>query len=123
MFVKSIGVNIGQYNNQGCLPQDINKGFKGEYVWLRPEYTTNKRKAATGFHIMISGERLYDANDVHHRDLAIGAGGQYRYLIAEYNGPNKITTVWLSEDKQGCGSTGDINAGRGGRYLYLCWSY
>ncbi|CAG2111498.1 unnamed protein product [Medioppia subpectinata] len=116
-------VNYGQYNNHSCLLEDINAGFKGEFVYLRPEYTPIYTQAATGFHVVTADGPLYDKNDPAHWDLAKGTGGKYRYIVTEYSGHRKVNNVWLSEQAQGERHTSDINSGRGGRYLYLCWNF
>lgn len=115
----SVQANDGQSN-------DINKGFGGKYVWLQVVWTSDINKAVTGFHfVKQSGE------DPHYQDLAKGAGGDYRYLIP-LKQPNynfRLTQVKLfRSDKEitqfpagYVGHTTDINAGRGGTFLYLAW--
>mmetsp|Transcript_26962 Transcript_26962/g.29398 ORF Transcript_26962/g.29398 Transcript_26962/m.29398 type:complete len:302 (-) Transcript_26962:68-973(-) len=104
---------------------DINKGFGGKYVWLQVVWTKELSDAATGFlFIKQSGE------DKRYQDLAKGAGGDYRYLIplAQPNYNFRLREVKLFRgDKEITqfpgydGHTTDINAGRGGTYLYLAW--
>lgn len=116
-WVKDIDVIYGS-SNYSTLPQDINKGFQGEYVFLKPIYTANRSEAATKFKLKIVMFALP------YRDLAKGTGGSYRYLLPvnDLDVNRKITRIWLSGDQEGDGYTGDINRGRGGRYLYLNWS-
>jgi len=101
-----------------CLPEDINKGFEGKYVYIKPIYTTTESQGVTSFSLIIdkNSKSGYD-------DLAKGTGGDYRYLIPERGSGRKIKNVFLSENVQGDGHTGDINKNRGGRYLYLCWYF
>ncbi|KAI0972087.1 hypothetical protein F4678DRAFT_431114 [Xylaria arbuscula] len=111
---------------------DINHTFGGEYVWLVPEWTDDRDKAATFFEVSITG-----SSQAGRDDLAKGAGGDYRYLIprvdvhlenkikrlALYRKPNSQGPVH-SSDIEGRGYTDfstDINAGRGGDYLHLIW--
>lgn len=100
------------------LPQDINKGYQGSYVYLKPIFTTNRNEAATKFKLKIGIFSLP------HRDLAKGAGGAYRYLLPvnDIAVNKKITRIWLSENQEGDGYTSDINKNRGGRFLYLNWN-
>lgn len=121
-WVKDIDVIYGNsktdYTGEHTLPQDINKGFQGKYVFLRPTFTTNRMEAATKFNLLIESLPLS------HRDLALGSGGAYRYILPvnDINVTRKISRIWLSEREEGDGYTGDINRGRGGRYLFLNWS-
>ncbi|KAI0404132.1 hypothetical protein F4802DRAFT_607591 [Xylaria palmicola] len=111
---------------------DINNGFGGEYVWLTTEWTDDLDKAATYFEVRITGSAQAGLDD-----LAKGAGGDYRYLIAQQDAhvEKKIRRLALyrksnsegpvtSSDIAGRGYTDfstDINAGRGGDYLHLIW--
>lgn len=62
-------------------------------------------------------------------DISKGDGKDlYRYIHAHYrpNGDwaNKaIEKVYLTEEPMGDGHTADLNKDRGGRFLYLCWTY
>jgi len=90
-----------------------------------------QNQAATSFQIAIQGNR-----NPSYVDLAAGAGGAYRYLMRMFNAQSRtrIEKVGLLRGtvKQGplyskrrnygwddC--TSDINAGRKGDYLYVCW--
>jgi len=68
-------------------------------------------------------------------DLAAGAGGDYRYLSVLTNSPGLPTlpiinsvSLWRTGERQNgppngySGITNDINAGRGGDYLYIIWT-
>jgi len=101
------------------LNEDINQGFGSAYVWLRPVLTTDQSEAASGF------EFLRQRNPaIGFQDLARGAKGDYRYIKALTEGGAAVTKVWLQEahpaDEDTC--TINLNTGRGGRNLYLCWA-
>lgn len=74
---------------------------------------------------MIQGEA-----DSRYNDLAKGAKGKYRYLVPiKQSGKGLITEVMLYRSNSAVddfgptysGHTIDINEGRKGGYLYLCW--
>uniref|UniRef100_T1IMR4 Uncharacterized protein n=1 Tax=Strigamia maritima TaxID=126957 RepID=T1IMR4_STRMM len=109
------------------LNTDINGGFGGDYVWLVPVWTTNPAEAATSIQVIIQ-----DGNNGQYKDMAKGAGGSYRYVkMAHDSASNERITelkLWRTPDggskpsKNGWNYwTGDINANRGGDYLYICW--
>ncbi|KAK7032626.1 hypothetical protein VNI00_012889 [Paramarasmius palmivorus] len=113
---------VTDLNNSG---NDINKGFHGEYVYLTPITTNNPNDAATSFKIVIQSHA-----DPEKKDLAKGAGGDYRYVIPMRDpGARKITSARLlrSGSKQDYPPSGfnglstDINQGRKGDYLYIVW--
>ncbi|KAI1255445.1 hypothetical protein MGN70_003511 [Eutypa lata] len=73
-----------------------------------------------------------------YNDLAMGTGGDFRYIRGSHDGEDGITKVGLfrldkelspEEIKERIGQSGfshyseDINKGRGGEYLYLIWAY
>uniref|UniRef100_T1IT88 Uncharacterized protein n=1 Tax=Strigamia maritima TaxID=126957 RepID=T1IT88_STRMM len=106
---------------------DINGGFDGDHVWLVPVWTTNPAIAATSIEVIIQRRE-----NNRYSNLARGAGGPYRYLkmITDSVSNERITNLklWRSKDKTSKpslegwkGWTGDINADRGGDYLYICW--
>ncbi|KAI0265965.1 hypothetical protein BC834DRAFT_824277 [Gloeopeniophorella convolvens] len=108
-------------------PEDINKGFKGKYVWLVPVWGTDTRKAINNVDLVIQGKA-----DNRYQDLAKGAKGDFRYLIPVHtaNNPQYITDLKLLRTPHSTqpdpnsgytGTTGDINKGRKGDYLYLIW--
>lgn len=66
---------------------DINRGFKGKYVWLVPRWTLDTDKAATSFDIFIQKDPVSGW-----KDLAAGAGGNYRYVVTN-NDKNKARKV------------------------------
>ncbi|GJE88313.1 hypothetical protein PsYK624_043960 [Phanerochaete sordida] len=106
--------------------EDINGGFGGKYVWLRPVYTLDPAAAASRFDLVVQ-----DGAHAAWPDLAKGAGGQFRYLRAVRDGMAhaKMTHLTLFRggflervDQWGwVGKTGDINGGRKGDFLYLAW--
>ncbi|EAU83124.1 hypothetical protein CC1G_11650 [Coprinopsis cinerea okayama7 len=108
---------------------DVNADKKGNYVWLVPEYTRKYKDALTGLDFV-----QQDHKDDRYMDLAKGAGGSYRYLVPAYNTreKNKFTECTLLRSNHGIslsqvknwgwsGMTLDINAGRGGDFLYVLW--
>lgn len=110
---------------------DINKGQGGKYVWLRPIWTDDVSQGITGIEFVRQAEHNDD-----YKDLAKGAGGDYRYLklLKDAQSKRRITEVglWRSpKDSNGnrypptdrfCFRTEDINAGRGGDYLFLAYN-
>jgi len=130
---------------------DINKGHGGKYVWIVPLYTDDKAKAAIGFNFV--KRTAEDQFSWTNRDLAEGAGGNYRYLVPERQRDDHsedgfpilslslkregTLTQWMQTGEDGLiggkfkqavidgeyrGHSGDINAGRGGDYLFLCYT-
>ncbi|KAI9933968.1 hypothetical protein ASPWEDRAFT_168245 [Aspergillus wentii DTO 134E9] len=111
---------------------DINRGFGGSFVWLRPNYTNSPSHAATYFRLITDHNSSEE-----YTDLAHGAGHMYRYFIPIPNAhvKQKIIQVALLrkqgsavgiDDVKGRGFddfSPDINRGRGGDYLHLVWRY
>ncbi|KAF3904554.1 hypothetical protein ABW21_db0202022 [Orbilia brochopaga] len=122
-YIKTVSVVYGSRPGDAD-PHDVNQGMGGEYTWIVPEYTSKRSEAASGFQVEIT-----KVKDLHAPDLSKGDGREYfRYLHAFYTfgGIAAITRVWLSTTKgtnEGHGRTEDINKGRGGNFLYLCWEY
>lgn len=107
---------------------DINAGFGGAYVWLVAQWTTKLEERATGIEIAI--QRRANNN---YKDLAKGAGGQFRYIIIQRDTHRSevITNIALYRRRNSRDTptssgwmhmTGDINRRRRGDYLYLCWN-
>ncbi|KAG8712767.1 hypothetical protein FRC08_014114 [Ceratobasidium sp. 394] len=120
-FIQRLEV-VYEHTNNAVDGEDINKGFGGEYIYLVPRYTSNPKEAARGFSVVTSVQEDWCATDI-----STGDGrALYRYIQAHYRpeGDGRpITSVHLQEQLMGDGHTGDLNKGRGGRYLYLCWKY
>ncbi|KAL2823531.1 hypothetical protein BDW59DRAFT_163108 [Aspergillus cavernicola] len=106
---------------------DVNSGFGGKYVWLSPKYNSDS-DGVTSIRIIVQGDA-----DSSYSDLAKDAGGDYRYLRLERGGSG-ITNVRILRRKDSVdfntvkslgfsGFSSDINAGRGGDFLYLVWKY
>ncbi|KAH7098458.1 hypothetical protein BKA62DRAFT_660766, partial [Auriculariales sp. MPI-PUGE-AT-0066] len=101
---------------------DINKGFKGKFVWLVPEWTSNPTKAVGNFEIVISDLEISGM-----QDLSKGAGGKYRYLRPYRDnhraieiGLLRLRTIKMTKPYGGWDAiTTDINEGRGGDFLYI----
>ncbi|KAI9147015.1 hypothetical protein HJFPF1_13045 [Paramyrothecium foliicola] len=105
---------------------DLNKGFKGKFVWIRAYRATKPSEMMN--HIW----RDVLDNPIEGRDdIAKGAGGSYRYLqwSNDMRANHFISSIWVwrtKEEKHSppegwSGKTDDINAGRGGDYLYIIW--
>jgi len=129
-YVADIEVNNtgGPAPPPGYLSEDINKGFGGEYVWLKPIRTNDSSRAASAFRFYKTPTRNDDYDD-----LAKGTGGEYRYLERVQDGKQYITSIELiSIEKLTAGIlqeyfgrdgwTSNLNEGRGGRVLYLGWN-
>ncbi|KAI0384023.1 hypothetical protein F5Y04DRAFT_278021 [Hypomontagnella monticulosa] len=112
---------------------DINSGKGGKFVWLHPEWTSVKEEAVSNLSFEKSSSAVKNYND-----LAMGAGGDFRYILTSKGGNQAVTKVGLfrvqeqlssDEIKSWIGQSGytdytkDINGGRGGDYLYLIWAY
>ncbi|GAB7357357.1 hypothetical protein MBLNU459_g8304t1 [Dothideomycetes sp. NU459] len=105
---------------------DINKGFNGDYVWLKVHTAQQTSQIVDNIWTLVQGDQITTQND-----LAKGAGGDYRYLEWTNNlGSRRFITdvaLWRTSDAQHGppsgwdGKTDDINKGRGGSYLYLVW--
>ncbi|KAH6870917.1 hypothetical protein B0T10DRAFT_611422 [Thelonectria olida] len=134
-FVSAIEVIYTDDNNKpqhtlteldGADP-DINKGFKGKYVWLRLRHATKPEEMVNHIWRDYLDNPLPDRGD----DLSAGAGGLYRYLQWSHDMRAKYFVssvfVWRSSKEQNsppagyAGKTDDINKGRGGDFLYLVW--
>lgn len=118
-FVQLHGHEFDRNNNFN----DINKGFGGKFVYLKPEWTTNGQDAVDNVQIIIQGSSLPGFDD-----LAKGAGGDFRYALTQNRGATeKISEIVLWEGELFSTPVGwnartiDINRGRGGRFLYLVW--
>ncbi|RYP25855.1 hypothetical protein DL767_008246 [Monosporascus sp. MG133] len=103
--------------------EDINKGYGGQYVYLRPQYTSNRNEAACGFSLYTTYVEDLCANDISKGD----GHDLYRYINVYHKldneGTRVIGSVYLREERMGDGQTDDLNKDRGGRDLYLCWKY
>lgn len=107
---------------------DINKGFQGDFVYLKPVWTTDRSKAADNIKFYIEDDFPQWAKDRGLKDLATGAGGDFRFIEALNEGSNKKIVQTKLFDTQLARTpdtwtdfTIDINKGRGGRYLYCVW--
>ena len=71
---------------------DINAKFGGKFVWMVPRWITDITKAATSFAIFIHTHSVPGR-----KDLAAGAGGDYRYVITNHdeNNPRKVIAASL----------------------------
>ena len=129
MYVSGIDV-VNQDDRgapEGYLEEDVNKGFGGKYVYIKPVFTDDILLGSSGFKLIISEN---ENNNPIAKDLSIGAGdlgaGRFRYIVPRFNdGDRKVTEIKLVEDLNNDfnSCTQDINKGRGGRELYLCWKY
>ncbi|KAI1417058.1 hypothetical protein F5Y13DRAFT_185890 [Hypoxylon sp. FL1857] len=112
---------------------DINSGFGGKFVWLHPEWTSVNEEAISDLSFEKSSSPVRNYNN-----LAMGAGGDFRYIQASRNGIDALTKAGLFRVQEHLSPeeiqsrieqsgfthySGDINEGRGGDYLYLLWAY
>ena len=104
---------------------DINCGYGGKYVYIEAESTYNPKDALTNIQFIRQGAAAQG-----YSDLAIGAGGDYRYILETRaaNAQLRVGSVMkLLRSKnavtvvRGWNKTADINEGRGGDYLYLLY--
>ena len=102
-FISGIKVHYG--NKESDAPEDrvrewnrksddTNYGMKGKYCWIIPQYTTDTAQA-TSFENRIQGPA-----DPKFKDLAAGAGGDYRYIvpIRDQRTTTKVTQLVLFRD-------------------------
>ncbi|EUC58377.1 hypothetical protein RSOL_250110 [Rhizoctonia solani AG-3 Rhs1AP] len=122
-YVAGLSVRYG--DKDGTIDgEDINKGFGGLYVYLTEYRTASRAGAARGFELAMSSTEDSSASA---NDISKGDGLQYfRYIKTIYSptGANcPVRSVHLRESFDGFdGHTEDLNKGRGGRFLYLCWN-
>ncbi|KAJ3278975.1 hypothetical protein HDU79_001035 [Rhizoclosmatium sp. JEL0117] len=102
---------------------DINKGFGGAYVSLEPIWTSKAWEACSGIRFWKSknGQSGYT-------DMAKGTGGEYRYIEVTRSPGPKIVEVRLWRTSRGSKPSvlgykycDNLNEGRGGDDLYVCW--
>ena len=102
------------------------KVLEVNYIYIKPVYSSDTSAAASGFDVVIKNS---EENNSLAKDVSKGAGdlgaGKYRYIIPQYTlGSPKVKSIVIVENLSEEGScTQDINKGRGGRSLYLCWQY
>ena len=111
------------YGNTGAPSYtDINEGFHGKEVQIKPIWTYDKSKAASGFELVISD---IEDNTTNNENIANGSGGKFRYIIPKYTSyAPKITDILIVQDRQqDMNCTDDINKERLGPHLYLCWEF
>jgi Endonuclease/Exonuclease/phosphatase family len=112
--------------------RDINRHFGGETTVLLASWTSDERAAATGFRVVVQKKRGSEFEDA--VDMAKGAKGrEHRFLVAErdLSSDRVVTDVALWRTRSASsdpverggyhGKTADINRGRKGDYLYICW--
>ncbi|KAI0118094.1 hypothetical protein F4776DRAFT_666125 [Hypoxylon sp. NC0597] len=102
------------------------------YVWLVPVYTYDPDEAGTSFNILIQSNSVEGW-----KDLAKGAGGDYRYVrvVQDSSIAQKAVALTLVRMQDSApaenilarlgpgwdGARRDINENRGGDYLYFAW--
>ncbi|KAF1993716.1 hypothetical protein P154DRAFT_527585 [Amniculicola lignicola CBS 123094] len=105
---------------------DINKGFGGKYVYIRPLLTMDRSKAISS--LSIFRPKTEDKARV---NLATGAKGGFRYVNVYRDANLRPVTrlLLLRSDKKvtqlpnGFNEIStDINEGRGGDFLHLVWN-
>lgn len=108
----------------GGKGNDLNKGFGGKFTYLVAKSTTNRKDAATGFHLVRNKNSMKGKG----RDFAEGAGGDHRYIERETTGNKPIlwNTLELYRDGKNAYSgakshTVDLNQGRKKDFLHLLW--
>ena len=126
LFVSDINVAVQMLSGapDGYIDLDINDGlhslFHNWYAYIGPTFTAIDTEAATSFRLLIRNNPISGL-----KDLADGMGGKYRYIekVTELN-QQKITSVHITDSKTNTGFDGcsdNINEGRGGKDLFLCW--
>ena len=126
LFVSDINVAVQMLTGapDGYIDLDINDGlhslFHNWYAYIGPIFTAIDTEAATSFRLLIQDNSISGL-----KDLADGMGGKYRYLkkVSEPN-KQKIISIHLTDSNTNTGFDGcteNINEGRGGKDLFLCW--
>ena len=104
-----------------CPGLHILSTISGEYVYVRPLYTSERNEAACGFSVLTTYQQDLNADD-----YSAGDGKDlYRYLCTHkrHDKSQVVTRIYLSSKQDGDGFTDDLNKDRGGRYFYLNWMY
>jgi len=110
----------------GYLPEDTNDGhgFWSKFVYVKARVEVSAF-GCSGFEFRRSEDEMHFDRST--GDLAERSGGDYRYLVPVGTVAPEfaVKRVWWQEGggNNGGNCTGDINEGRGGRYLYFCWSH
>ncbi|KAH8423406.1 uncharacterized protein LDX57_001165 [Aspergillus melleus] len=114
---------------------DINSGYGGRFVWLQPEWTSDRERAISHLSFTKSDTEIRNYNDI---TVRVSAKDSYRYIITEREGETKIVNVALLRTPENLSSdqiltrikqsgfhhfSTDLNQGRGGDYLYVLWAY
>ena len=126
LYVSDINVAVQMLSGapDGYIDSDINEGlhslFHNWYAYIGPTFTAIGTEAATSFRLLIQDNSISGL-----KDLADGMGGKYRYLekVSEPN-KQKIISIHLTDSNTNTGYDGcteNINEGRGGKDLFLCW--
>jgi len=129
---------------------NINKGYGGKNVWLVPKWTRDPNRASTSFSIQLTNAQQPGRNDLTNgsnsswscllpnlepvrSEPTKSANMPYCYLErqCENDRPTRVRQAFLIRTPQLLqtaisnrwidGWTGDINRGRGGKFLYLVW--
>ena len=137
-----IGVSVASKSAVATCPRCTHSISLSRFVWLVPVYTQDRRKACSGFKLIIE-KRPGTGTAKWYKNLSKGTmTGTFRYLASTYPenkifSPSSISelrvtkVVLIRKNLNGQedggfwdGRTGDINEGRlgFGDYLYLAWS-
>jgi hypothetical protein len=122
------------YGGYTRIGKDLNKGARGNYIYISYDTTTDPSKALTDIRVTFGGNKLpsnYIKND---HDLNAGAGGDYIYLWTSTDShagkPIKAIDVFFGKnadmptgftvvDYNNSGKAADLNHGAGGEYIYI----
>ena len=127
----------GQYSSPPAgyskIDVDLNKGAKGEYIYLCFKKGDNEKEAITGMNVVADGSKDFSIQSSYtkvNQDLNKGAGGKYIYLVYTKNPdlpPIQDVTVINGSDESifppsdWVRISQDCNAKAGGKYIYICY--
>ena len=138
IVVEDVTVINGGKNSNVPAPEgytridvDLNKGTRGDHIYLYVKKGTDKANAINGLEVVsgltknVSAPGGYEKIPV---DLNAHAGGKYIYLCKRRGGTGVIhdIDVITSKKKVSSAPSGwnmidkDLNAGAGGEYIYIC---
>lgn len=122
------------YSGYTLINADLNKGAKGDYIYLSYNTTNDPEKALKNIRITYDNFSLPGSYTKNPHDLNKGAHGKYIYLWTSTNASNgkpiKAINVFYGENADmptgytavkhdDSGENADLNKGAGGAYIYL----
>jgi len=122
------------YDGYTLVDKDLNKGAKGNYIYLAYNTTNDPSEALTDIRISFDDAKMPSGYTKNTHDLNAGAGGAYIYLWtssdADHGKPLKSIDVFFGQNADmpsgfavvnynQTANAADLNHGAGGEYIYL----